>query len=116
MVCNLGVRSEIALAHGAKQANRWRVLPVQRSDQPLGEIGPAAGRPGGEPVGHPQHRRPDDVCRRLRPLADAVALDQPAVELLDVPRLDRHALARGDTGREAVHDITAVEGALDDRT
>ena len=52
----------------------------------------------------------------MRALADAMALDQPAIELLDLLRLDPHALARGDTGREAVHNITAVERALDDRT
>jgi hypothetical protein len=107
---------KIALADGSKQANRRRVLPVQRRDQALGEIGPAARGPLGEPVRHSQHGRPDDVWRRLGPLADAVALDQPAIELPDLPRLDLYALARGDTGREAVDDITTVECALDDCT
>ncbi len=44
-----------------------------------------------------------------------MAPEQQAVELRYPSRLDAYALARCDSGREAVDDVAALEHALDDR-
>ena len=63
----------------------------------------------------PEHRRADDLGRRIRPGSDAVVLDQPPVEGGDLLERDPDLLARADPRRGAVHLVSARDHPLDER-
>ena len=87
---------------------------VERVNESLGEQRANARRPLGKAVEQPQHRRPHRVGRRRRPVADAVVVDQRAIEAGAVGRRDAVALARTKSRGHPVDRVALLERALDD--
>jgi len=82
---------------------------VQHPDQQIERAGPDAGIATGERVGPHQHDRPHGGRIERIAHADRVALDDVALEQLDLLARDHPVLERAEAGRDAVHDAPLVQ-------
>ena len=114
-VSEIGHCRKVGLAERAQHPDAGVLAAVQGGCQTLGDLGADTGRAAGEGVGEPDHRRPHDLRRRVRPGSDKVVGDQGAVE---VPRLlggDGDLLPRAHAGRHPVDGIASLQHAYDER-
>ena len=113
-VREVGVRREVALADGAEHPYLRRLAVVQRRDETRRDLRPDPCDPGREPVRHSHHHRADGILGRERPLPDAMAPEQAAVEAGDLVGGDAHPLPRRHAGGHAVDGVSALDRPLDD--
>ena len=112
----MGQRREITARADTALLRHQRVqLRVQHRDQEFGHFRPAPGESLREHVGAEQHHRAHFARRERWSHAGRMAADEIDLELGEAVVRNRDVGELAESGRHAVHDLTARDDRIDDR-